>query len=80
MYGFASKEIAEANRADLASRYPQNRYEVAAHRYSDGLGLWQSSVTPMTWGVMEYVPYCDAMPERCTGFVWFDRVTRNVRG
>jgi hypothetical protein len=60
-YGFESKAIAERCQAKLQEQYPEHRYEVALH-----------DSRRRTWGVMRYVPYCDKMPLRCTGFIDFN--------
>ena len=71
MYGFENKKTAETKAAELARRAPTEKYEVSAHRYS-------AANVPLTWGVIRYAPYCDAMPWRCCGFVWF--CTENQEG
>jgi hypothetical protein len=76
MYGFETKQEAETRAAVLREQEPDNRFEVEPHswfervptRFSDGA---INEAAARTWGVVMYVPYCDAMPWRCTGFVWF---------
>jgi hypothetical protein len=63
-YGFEDKGTAERLRDILAERHPDERFEVDAHSRS-------MMNYPLTWGVVRYVPYCKAMPWRCTGFVDF---------
>jgi hypothetical protein len=70
MHGLSDKATAQSKAVELAQRNPTNRYEVSAHRYSDNTWVGGPS-TPLTWGVVCYAPYCDAMPWRCLGFVWF---------
>jgi hypothetical protein len=66
MYGL-SEDVAQTKAAELNRRNDGNRYEVAAHSWT-AYGNY-----PLTWGVVRYVPYCDAMPWRHDGFVWFPR-------
>jgi hypothetical protein len=70
MYGSTDKAVAISKAAELRYRDAVNRYEVHAHSYSDSWLTGKQSV-PLTWGVVRYVPYCDAMPWRCAGFVRF---------
>lgn len=62
-YGTRCKELAEQKAAELARQYPTNRYEVQPHEVSPkGFAV--------TWGVMQFSPYCAQMPWRCNGFLW----------
>jgi CRISPR/Cas system-associated exonuclease Cas4 (RecB family) len=63
-YGFDDKETAERLRDILAERHPDEKFEVEVHSRS-------RMKDTLTWGVVRYVPYCEAMPWRCTGFVDF---------
>lgn len=65
MYGFTQKYLAETKRDVLAFRQPEYRFEVMPHS-------WSPQGVPLTWGVGCYMPYCEAMPERFAGFVWFN--------
>jgi hypothetical protein len=69
MYGFANQDEAQTRATALSARYPENRYEVAPHRYAER--SYGPNGIAVTWGVKRYVPYCDAMPWRLDGFVWF---------
>jgi len=72
MYGFKTSDEAERRARELSARYPENRFEVAPHSYSErSYGERATATVAETWGVKCYVPYCDAMPYRLAGFVWF---------
>jgi hypothetical protein len=62
-YGLGGKETAEAARAKLQEAFPEEKFTVDAHS-------WLGN-QPLSWGVCRYVPYCEAMPFRNTGFVDF---------
>jgi hypothetical protein len=70
MYGFESKEVAETKAKELRAstsfggQQSSTRFVVMPHSYS-------VSGVPLTYGVGRYVPYCEKMPERFDGFVWF---------
>jgi hypothetical protein len=66
MYGFTDKATAILKAEELRRKDTVNKYEVHAHSFTDS---WLR--VPLTWGVVKYVPYCDAMPWRLDGFVWF---------
>lgn len=70
MYGFADKAIAEEKANDLQKRNPTERYEVGMHKHLE-TNIWGRGDKTVTWGVKRYVPYCEAMPWRFDGFVWF---------
>lgn len=67
MYGFADGMTAATKCAELIAKNDGNRYVVAPYSWA------AYSNIPLTWGVQRYVPYCEAMPERLEGFVWFPR-------
>ena len=74
-YGFAKKEDAEVQAADLRVRYPDRRYEVAPHSWLPGKPnrMFQpgsgDELFARTWGVVEYVKTDSPnLPERLTGF------------
>jgi hypothetical protein len=70
MYGFASKETAEAKAAELTARNDGNRYYVAVHKHPES-NIWGSGDKTTTWGVVRWATYCPAMLWRHDGFVWF---------
>ena len=86
-YGFETKEDAESLMAKLRAQEPENKFVVAPHSWLPGFptrlnGPKQKSVmgyeeflvneeAARTWGVVRYTPYCEQMPWRCAGFVWF---------
>ncbi len=64
-YGIAeSKERAEELATTLRVNHPENCYLASPHE-------WYPNNTPKKWGVVRYIPYCEQMPWRCDGFVWF---------
>jgi hypothetical protein len=72
MYGFADKMLAQEKASKLqkstsfGGQQSSTRFVVQPHS-------WTVTGLPLTWGVGRYVPYCEAMPERFDGFVWFPR-------
>jgi hypothetical protein len=71
MYGMTEAN-AQTQAVELARRNPQNRYAVAMHKHPE-TNIWGRGDRSVTWGVLCYVPYCEAMPYRLEGFVWFPR-------
>lgn len=73
-YGFHDKAEAEKLCAKLAAAHPENKYEVAPHRWSEPLHDQRTPYIPkpITFGVVCWKPYCEVMPWRNTGFVWFE--------
>ena len=76
MYGFASKGQAEERAEKLRVSEPENKFVVSPHSWLPGLPTRMSDdsineLAARTWGILRYVPYCEQMPWRLTGFVWF---------
>jgi hypothetical protein len=77
MYGFNSKQEAIVRADKLRVTEPNNRFTVEPHSWLPGFNarLSDGSINELaarTWGVVRYEPYCEVMPWRCTGFVWFE--------
>jgi hypothetical protein len=71
MYGFESQAEAEVRAARLRLLHPGNRYVVALHKHPE-MNIWTGKMDQtVTYGVQRWVPYCEAMPEKFDGFVWF---------
>ena len=70
MYGFNTHEEAQKRADALIARNDGNRYEVAIHKHPE-TNIWGRGDKTVMYGVQRYVPYCEAMPERFDGFVWF---------
>ena len=71
-YGFSDQVDAMTRAQALRAQHPENRYEVAVHKHAER-SLWGRENKTVKYGVLCYVPYCDAMTWRCDGFVWFER-------
>ena len=65
MYGL-DEQTAAVKCAELITKQDGNRYHVAPHS-------WTFTGQPLTWGVVRCVPYCEQMPWKHDGFVWFPR-------
>lgn len=73
MYGFDTRAEAQRQADRLTALHPEQRFEVALHKHRE-FNIWTGRTDfEVTYGVKRFVPYCDAMPERFDGFVWFDR-------
>ncbi len=75
-YGFVDKSRAEELAARLREEEPQCKFEVAPHSWNAGLPIRFSDgsineLAARSWGVMRWAPYCEAVPWRNDGFVWF---------
>lgn len=76
MYGFLTKEEAEARLRILQEREPSNKFEVTPHSWIEGLPTRfpddrVNELAARTWGVVRWEPYTDTVPWRNAGFVWF---------
>lgn len=81
MYGLPTEEIAKQASERLWAEFPNRKYVVepyAKRCQTMDKYIRQGHKPPIleSWGVVEFVPYCEAMPMRCLGFVWF----RNDKG
>jgi hypothetical protein len=70
MYGLKTEAEAQSKIAALKLRFPEDRFEVALHKYPQRNWFGHDDLS-VSYGVKRYTPYCDAMPERFAGFVWF---------
>lgn len=69
MYGFTELEARTKAKA-LRLLNDGNRYEVSIYKHPE-TNIWGRGDKTVLYGVKRYVPYCEAMPERFDGFVWF---------
>ena len=70
-YGFSTFEEALKHADELAAKFPENRYEVDLHKRPERSMYRMHLDMTVTYGVKCYVPYCENMPERLIGYVWF---------
>jgi hypothetical protein len=68
-YGTTDKAQAQRKAAEYAQRDPNNSYCVQVHSWTN-TGLFDRGRSePLTWGVMQYVPYTRGLLV-CRGFMW----------
>jgi hypothetical protein len=83
MYGH-TRHQANHFAAFIRAQEPGNVFEVTPHSWHPGFYTRSegkvNEEAARTWGVVRWVPYCDKVPLRNTGFVAFDPAAhREVR-
>jgi hypothetical protein len=68
-YGTHDKALAERRAQECRQREPDNSYCVQAHSWTNTRLLDTGRREPLTWGVMQYVPYTRGLLV-CRGFMW----------